>query len=777
MLSTPIRDDDFKRLELSRRLETFARASVFSLLASAVTLAVLMHAYAVGPHRWVLIGWAAVTFVFVIARMFLGRAILATDKALQQLRRQWRQTNWLLSIGSTIWGIGLVLSAWVGRGESPDAFSIVGGAMLANVLLIHRTTPVAAGVHLLTVGAGLIAAEAIAVGWAAWPVMALVVLMAVSLYTAIRLQDRRFIEACMIERKHRDSVKIIRLLLNEHEAQAADWLWTIDGEGMLREVSSRFADVVGLSTGDLEGSSFFDLLAPGLERDRLVGLIGNRAPFREELVPVHLDGQQRFWRLTGQPRSGGRMTGVGRDVTEQRAIEERVRYMAHYDPLTGLANRHLFNQRLRDALRMAEGKARQVALLYLDLDDFKAINDTQGHNFGDHLLRVVGERLGEQMLDGELVARLGGDEFAMLIETAAGDGMLIERAHRLLAAIREPFVIEGQSIRMSTSVGGARGEVGINADELMRRVDLALYAAKARGRDAFAMFDESLDQAARERTNIRAQLAEALNDGELELFYQPIIALDTGATAGYEALLRWRHPTRGLMHPDQFLPIAEESGLIIPLGDWVIRQALEDVSQWEGDFRISINLSPSQTRHSQLLLTVEEALAATGFPANRLEFEITEHVLIDDAAAGAAMLERLRAMGLQIALDDFGTGYSSLSYLRRYRFDRIKIDRSFVADVEESDEARAIISTLTRLADALGMVTTAEGIERPGQLDLLRKLGCNEAQGFLIMEPVSADQITTALQLGRDMPDGSGRMAQYRQARREVLRRRGSQVA
>lgn len=355
--------------------------------------------------------------------------------------------------------------------------------------------------------------------------------------------------------------------------------------------------------------------------------------------------------------------------------------------------------------------------------------------------------------------------------------MLIERAHRLLAAMREPFQIEGQVVYTSTSVGGARGQAGVNADELMRRVDLALYAAKARGRDAFAMYDETLDQKAKERSSIRTELTEALQRKELEVFYQPIIALDSGETVAYEALLRWRHPARGLLLPDQFLTIAEESDLIIPIGDWVVRQALADAAEWEGDFRLSINLSPSQTRHLHLLTTVEDALATSGIAAGRLEFEITEHVLIEDAAAGAAMLERLRKLGLQIALDDFGTGYSSLSYLRRYPFDRIKIDRTFVADIETSDEARAIVSTLTRLADALGMRTTAEGLERPGQLDLLRKLGCHEAQGFFIMEPVPADQIASTLDPGGEFASGERKMAEYRAARKAVIQKRDSRVA
>ncbi len=758
-------------------MQSFARASTFSLLTSIATIAVLAGAYAHGENAWMLLVWAGVAALLVLARLYLGRSILQPDSSLASLRRDWRRTNWLLSLGSTNWAIGLVLAAWVGENRSPDVFAAVGGAMLTNVLLLHRTTPAAAGVHALVIASALIAAEAIAVGWSAWPLMLLIALIGVSLFAAIRIQDRQFVKACRIEHKQEETEKTVRLLLNEHEAQAADWLWTISHEGALREVSSRFADVVGLRVEDLEGRHFLSLIEPGFERDRLRHFIEKGVAFRDEPVPVTVNGALRFWRLSAHPRSDGSFTGVGRDVTEQRELDERVRYMAYYDPLTGLANRHLFNQQLRDALCVPDEKVRHVALLFLDLDDFKAVNDTQGHNFGDSLLREMGERLRRETADAGLCARLGGDEFAILIESAAGDGMLIERAHRLLAAMREPFQIEGQVVYTSTSVGGARGQAGVNADELMRRVDLALYAAKARGRDAFAMYDETLDQKAKERSSIRTELTEALQRKELEVFYQPIIALDSGETVAYEALLRWRHPARGLLLPDQFLTIAEESDLIIPIGDWVVRQALADAAEWEGDFRLSINLSPSQTRHLHLLTTVEDALATSGIAAGRLEFEITEHVLIEDAAAGAAMLERLRKLGLQIALDDFGTGYSSLSYLRRYPFDRIKIDRTFVADIETSDEARAIVSTLTRLADALGMRTTAEGLERPGQLDLLRKLGCHEAQGFFIMEPVPADQIASTLDPGGEFASGERKMAEYRAARKAVIQKRDSRVA
>ncbi len=330
----------------------------------------------------------------------------------------------------------------------------------------------------------------------------------------------------------------------------------------------------------------------------------------------------------------------------------------------------------------------------------------------------------------------------MVVVTSSGDGMLIERAHRLLSILREPFEIDGQTVTSTASVGVARcSEEPCEADELMRRADLALHAAKAKGRDHVALFDQQLDREMQERRRIEHELREAIKHDELRVYYQPVIDLDNGATVAYEALVRWEHPERGMLPPLQFLTVAENTGLIIPLGDWVIRRALNEMAKWDSEIRIAINLSPSQIRSAHLLNSVIKALAESGIDPCRVEFEITEHVILEHNDVALATLTRLREMGMSIALDDFGTGYSSLSYLRRFPLDRIKIDREFVKDLGDSEAARAIVSAITRLADAMGIPTTAEGVELPEQLNLLRKLGCHEAQGYLILEPVPASRL------------------------------------
>ncbi|HCJ20746.1 MAG TPA: hypothetical protein DHV64_04280, partial [Erythrobacter sp.] len=442
--------------------------------------------------------------------------------------------------------------------------------------------------------------------------------------------------------------------------------------------------------------------------------------------------------------------------------------------LTGLANRYLFNERLRSALSQ-DDQPQNVVLFYLDLDNFKAVNDTRGHLVGDRLLREVGTRLEKEVRGQDLVARLGGDEFAVLLETRAGAGMLIERAHRFLAVIREPFEIDGHSYRISGSIGIAKRSDGCGeAEELMRRADLALFAAKAKGRDTIALYDHAMDHAARERREIETDLREAVARDQLNIHYQPVIDLDSGQVSGYEALLRWYHPQRGVVRPDDFLGVAEETGMIVPIGEWVIRKALEETSRWSGDFRIAINLSPTQVRSPHLVDVVARAIHAYGIRPARVEFEITEHVLMQKSNVCVGNLEKLRELGAKIALDDFGVGYSSLSYLRRFPFDRIKIDKDFVEGIETCSDNKAIVSSITRLAEALGMAATAEGVETRGQLDLLRELGCQEAQGYLICEPVPGENFATADAVEAAMKADASGILDYRKAREAALKRRSA---
>jgi diguanylate cyclase (GGDEF)-like protein len=409
--------------------------------------------------------------------------------------------------------------------------------------------------------------------------------------------------------------------------------------------------------------------------------------------------------------------------------------MAHHDALTGLPNRLLFRERMEAVLeRIRPGEA--AAVLCLDLDYFKDVNDTLGHPAGDALLEAVARRLRGCIDSGDLVARLGGDEFAVLqlSEEQSADAELL--AQRILEALRQPYDIEGQPAIVSVSIGIAVAtESGVSADMLLKCADLALYRAKADGRGTYRFFEAKMDAEIQARRAIELDLREALERSELEVFYQPLFDLHRRQVSGFEALLRWRHPVRGMIPPTQFIPIAEDLRLINPIGEWVLRRACGDAGSWPEHVKISVNLSPMQFRTEDLVPAVERALARSGLPAHRLEVEITESALLQNNDKVLSTLHQLHALGVRIALDDFGTGYSSLSYLRSFPFDKIKIDQSFVREIGNRSDCLAIVTSIASLARQLGMSTTAEGVETAEQLTELQAAGCDEVQGFYFDRP------------------------------------------
>ncbi|MBX7494351.1 EAL domain-containing protein [Qipengyuania sp. 6B39] len=778
MFDTVSQNDELRLQILSRRLKAVSAGAPFAVLSSFASAMVLLGIFRHALGHPLVFGWAAALACLLVARLVLLRITNVEVTVEDYLRQRLSMVTGVIMAVSLVWSAIFPLLALVGEAWALPALSAVGAAMFAGVLLIHRTIPAAGYFHIATMAAGLAAAVILVGGTAAWPMLALIVIYAVTLWAAVGRNDRQFVSGIAAEIESREAAETVAMLLHDYEEHSTDWLWCTGPQGNLRDVVPRFAAALGTDVDSLEGRSLLSLFEPGDDYAALERHLAELTPFRDLLVRLRIEGETRYWRLTAHPRSDGRISGVARDVTDDRLSEERVAFMAHFDSLTGLANRYLFNDRLATALTARGARGSNLALFYLDLDDFKAVNDTRGHLVGDRLLREVANRLEQEVRPEDLVARLGGDEFAILIETRAGVGMLIERAHRFLSAVREPVEIDGQLYRVSTSVGVARCSEGeCDAQELMRRADLALFAAKRKGRDTLAIFEPALDREARERRDLETDLRDAVARSELRVHYQPVIDLDSGATTGYEALLRWHHPRRGLIPPADFLPIAEETGLIVPIGEWVIRQALAETAGWAGDFRIAINLSPTQVRSPYLVSLVAQAIHASGMPAERVEFEITEHVLMQEGDVVPAALDRLRELGTRIALDDFGTGYSSLSYLRRFPFDRIKIDRKFVEHIVEDTDSQAIVSSITRLADALGMQTTAEGIETRRQLDLLRKLGCNEAQGFLICEPAPAETFATPEAAEAAMIDHGPDVLDYRKAREAALRRRDGEVA
>ena len=427
------------------------------------------------------------------------------------------------------------------------------------------------------------------------------------------------------------------------------------------------------------------------------------------------------------------------DVTERHKAAAKIEFMAHYDALTGLGNRVLFDQRLRDALaKTAPGQ--HVAVMGLDLDRFKAVNDTLGHAVGDKLLVAVGKRLAALLRSTDTLARLGGDEFAVVLPLR-GTGM--EACHiladRIVRQLSTPFRIDGHQVLVGVSIGTAVfPDHGATPDELLRCADIAMYQAKEVGRGQHCLFDPAMDAALQERRALEHDLRDAVASEALALHYQPLVCCATGRVEGYEALLRWCHPTLGPISPAVFVPLAEETNLILPLGLWVLETACRAAAGWAEPARIAVNLSPAQFRQPDLSAIILDTLTRTGLPSSRLEIEITEGVLIDDPARAMALLSGLRAAGVRISLDDFGTGYSSLSYLRQFPLDKIKIDKSFIDTMTEDDQAASIVKALVGLAHTLKLTVTAEGVETAAQLEALQAQSCNQVQGYLLGRPAAA---------------------------------------
>jgi len=453
-------------------------------------------------------------------------------------------------------------------------------------------------------------------------------------------------------------------------------------------------------------------------RNGIRSIVSRRLTVRED------DGKSRY------------VIGVIEDVTERKLAEKRIAHMAHHDALTDLPNRFLLRERLEQELLYVQ-RGGLLAVLYLDLDHFKSVNDTLGHSIGDELLKSAGDRLRGCLRDTDFVARLGGDEFAIIQTTLEQPTDAATLAQRLRdQMIRTPFELSGHRFVVDMSVGIALApNDSIDADQLLRSADMALYGAKSEGRGTYRFFAPDMDARMKKRRALVDDLRSALVNGELELYYQPIVSVQHNQVSCCEALLRWHHPERGMIPPAEFIPVAEETGLMVPIGEWVLGQACADAAAWPTDIRVAVNVSPVQLRNETWMRTVISALVASGLSPQRLELEITESVLMQNNEATLRTLHGFRKLGVRIVMDDFGTGYSSLSYLRRFPFDKIKIDRSFVDNVLNSADTLKIVQAIASLASGLNMITTAEGVETERQLEIIRAAGCTEMQGYLFSPP------------------------------------------
>jgi diguanylate cyclase (GGDEF)-like protein/PAS domain S-box-containing protein len=554
-------------------------------------------------------------------------------------------------------------------------------------------------------------------------------------------------------RAHNVSMQILALEKQRLDAalnNMSQGLIMFDSADRIVVCNDLYIEMYGLSREIVKpGCSFTELLRYRAEAGKFVHFETEK--YRADLLAAMAQGKVmssiletadgREVLVTNSPMAAGGRVATHNDITERRRAEAKIAYMAHHDALTDLPNRSRLYEQLRQKLtRQKQGE--HLAVFCLDLDRFKDVNDAHGHPVGDLLLKSVADRLRQCIRDTDTAARLGGDEFAIMQVGASQPTDATALASRLIEVIGAPYALGGHQVTVELSIGIALAPSdGLNPDELLKNADLALYRAKSDGRGLCRFFEPEMDARMQARRTLELDLRNAIANSEFELFYQPLVDMKTECITGFEALIRWHHPERGMIAPLDFIPVAEETGLIVPMGDWVLHQACAEAAKWPSNVKIAVNLSPIQFKSKGLLQSVISALAASGLSPNRLELEITESVLLQDGDATLAVLHELRERGVRISMDDFGTGYSSLSYLRKFPFDKIKIDRSFVFDMSDHNDSLAIVRAVIAMGSGLGIATTAEGVETLEQFKQLKLEGCTEVQGYLFSPPRPAAEL------------------------------------
>ncbi len=649
---------------------------------------------------------------------------------------------------------GIAMSHWVSSSGQPWSNSIglmviVGG--IATVILNRRVAAIVISQVALWSGAAAFSGNRGAL-------LAMVMGLLVGVFIAVR-QTRADAE---IQRKQREQQRTqlrAEEILHDFEQTGQGWFWETDRRGLLVYLSPPIGGMLQTETRKLMGrplSELFELDNQGQESERSLAFhLTARSAFNELPLRAATPDEERWWSVNGRPLydSFGNFVGFrgsGHDLTEKRRSAEHASRLAHYDSLTGLANRHQMAQTLEKILSAPNLEHRSCSVFLLDLDRFKQVNDTMGHPAGDTLLTQVAQRLERTVGEHGRVGRLGGDEFQVVLPGRHRREELAVLARRVIDALSEPYSIDGHRVVIGASMGVALSpDDGLSSEDLIRNADLALYAAKDGGRGRHHFYAADLHSDAEERRQLEQDLRDALAQGGLELHYQPVIHTATERITGFEALLRWNHPTRGPLSPAKFIPIAEDSGLIAPIGEWALRTACMDLAQWPASVRVAVNVSPLQFSNPALPSIITNALAAAQVDPGRLELEITESVFLADDDGSDAMFAALKRVGVRLALDDFGTGYSALGYLKKAPFDKIKIDQSFVrgATITGSKNG-AIIAAIVNLAEALGMETTAEGVETLDELDLVRMLGCSHVQGYIYEKAMTREAATKLLQTG-----------------------------
>lgn len=739
-------DPETAELVAREQLKSFGQISRIGILITlplGIYALVLLFAFAEPAY-------IAISCFFLCVAGFMGGRNYFRQVAFDPDTADYKAVTKSICFESIITGITFssILSIPFAFGQIPFSLDIailaMGGLVLGG--FVYGSIPRAQTYYLLittTIHAlSFVAAE----GYLGISAAVLLIFFALCIDYIFRMFFFNFVQRHIHAAKQKNAAETVRLLLYDYAEQSSDWLWEVNADHLIVNPSARFATAVDKEIRDLRNMPLVDLFEDSTERNQLLQSLAAGEAFRDIHAPIKIRGKLRWWRLSGRrikTKDGvsKHVRGVAADITSARKAEARVAHLAHFDSLTNLPNRALFKQSLeRSVSRMRDDQ--KLAVLYLDLDDFKTINDTLGHGAGDMVLKSVANRLENTIGIQGMVARLGGDEFAISLRNCGSNEDVIQIANDIIKNVSQPVMVDGQRVATGVSIGIAIApESGTSCEELIKYSDIALYHAKENGRGCVSLFEPSMHEAVQERRNIELDLRAALKRNELELFYQPLVNIESSEIIGYEALLRWNHSEKGMIMPDVFIPVAEETGLIVQLGEWVVRSALHEVANWPEHLTVAVNLSPAQMRSPNLMPTIINALATTGIAPHRLELEITESVLMNDNQSNVELLHKIRSLGVRIALDDFGTGYSSLNYLRSFPFDKIKIDRCFVDGVDSREDCRAIIRAVTGLATSLGMVTTAEGVERSDQLSQLKLEGCVQVQGYLFSKAMPAANV------------------------------------
>ncbi len=697
---------------------------------------------------WASIGWVALFSAFHLYSFHEFGSTFVLDRPHLSNEDVRRINVHALGTGA-VWGSAF---AWLGTsGGVMDVLSLwsIVLVLMVYVSLLLPTAPMAATIFIsvtsICSAAGFVYHGAYFLSVASLGIGAL--LITVCLRSA-RAQILFEVANTIVQEKS----ETVSLLLREFEDSGADWLWQTDTTRCATHVSPRFAYALGEEAKAIEGQPLLKLIAgdawekgqyPEALHD-LADRLKRRESFSNLIVPVTIKAVTRWWELSASPRHAEEGTflgfrGVGSDVTEQRVSADKISHLARFDTLTSLPNRLQLTEALGEALTDADKWRRRCGFMMIDLDRFKAVNDTLGHPVGDRLLAQVARRLQLIMTENELCGRLGGDEFAVVIKDANDSKYVATLAGRIIEALSKPYEVDQNTLFIGASIGSALGPAdGRTVELLMRSADLALYRSKDQGGNTHHNYQHKLHANAEERRLMEFELRNALTNNQMHVEYQPVVnAMGDNMLVGFEALVRWNNPKFGNVSPMKFVPVAEDARLIVPIGDFVLRQACHDAMKWPESTRIAVNISVDQLTSTSFVEAVISALHDSGLPAWRLELEVTESIFLRDGGLAVQVLDRLRGLGIKLSLDDFGTGYSSLGYLRNVRFDTIKVDRSFVQGAAKNKpESLAIIRAVVALADSLNIATTAEGVETEAELAMIQQLGCHKIQGYYFGRPM-----------------------------------------